>query len=414
MTGPIPAPVFDPVRLEAVRSAGLLDTDADEPFDRLARLAAEVLQAPLAFVTVVDERRSFWKSCIGVDAAAGEDRQNPVEESFCQYVVGSGERLIVGNTRENPLTRSNPSVETMGVAAWAGFPVHAPGGEVLGSFCVVDTKPREWTDHHVAVLKTLSEAASGEVALRMAAERSAALARTLQESLLPPSLPEVPGLQIAATYVPAGDGVHVLGDFYDIFRSSREDEWHAVIGDVCGKGIEAAQVTALAHYTLRAAAMGERDPAAMLRTLNDAMLQQQDADLAPFLTAAVVSVRVHDGSATGTIALAGHPPPLAIRAGGAVEPVGAYGSLLGRLEDPELHPVGFELGAGEALLLFTDGVTEARTGADLFGDQRLAELLEGAGDTDADALVALVRAAVVAHSGGRLRDDMAVLVLRVP
>ena len=415
MAAPLPAPVFDPVRLAAVRATRLLDTAADEPFDRLARLAAAVLEAPLAFVTVVDERRSFWKSCIGVEAATEDDRQNPVEESFCQYVVGSGERLIVGNTRENPITRDNPSVEKMGVEAWAGFPVHAPGGEVLGSFCVVDTRPREWTEHHVAVLKTLSEAASGEVALRMAAERAAALARTLQESLLPPSLPDIPGLELAATYVPAGDGVNVLGDFYDIFRSSDEDEWTAVIGDVCGKGVEAAKVTALAHYTLRAAAMSEREPAAMLRTLNDAMLQQRgDAADAPFLTVAAATLRMREGIAEGTLCLAGHLPPLAVRGDGVVEPLGVLGTLLGRIAEPQLQTVEFRLGPGEALVLYTDGVTEARAGGDLYGEDRLAVLLEGAGSAHAEGLVALVREAAMAHSGGPLRDDLAVLVLRVP
>src|SRR4051812_8198319 len=148
----------------------LLDTGPEEPFDRLARTAASVLDAPLAFVTVVDERRSFWKSCIGVDAPDPEDRQNPVEESFCQYLVGSRAELLVGDAAADPRTRDNPSVEKMGVRAWAGFPLWSPDGQVLGSFCVVDTEPRRWTARDAEVLRTLAAAASGEVALRGAVE----------------------------------------------------------------------------------------------------------------------------------------------------------------------------------------------------------------------------------------------------
>jgi sigma-B regulation protein RsbU (phosphoserine phosphatase) len=201
-----------------VRDTGLLDTPAEEPFDRLARLAAVTLDAPLAFVTVVDESRSFWKSCIGVDATDPADRQNLVEESFCQYVVGSDAELVVGDVVSDPRTRDNPSIAGMGVAAWAGFPLRAPGGETLGSFCVVDTRIRVWTDRDVRVLETLAEAASGEVALRAALEQSAALARTLQQTLLPPVAPRAPGLEIGTIYRAAGSGVEVLGDFYDVSK----------------------------------------------------------------------------------------------------------------------------------------------------------------------------------------------------
>lgn len=156
--------IDDPGRLSAVRETGLLDTPAEEPFDRLARLAATTLDAPLAFVTVVDDRRSFWKACIGVDARDPADRQNPVDQSFCQYVVGLDAELVVGDAAGDPRTQDNPSIAAMGVAAWAGFPLRSPEGEVVGSFCVVDTRVRTWSDHDVEVLRTLAHAFSGATA----------------------------------------------------------------------------------------------------------------------------------------------------------------------------------------------------------------------------------------------------------
>jgi serine phosphatase RsbU (regulator of sigma subunit) len=162
----VPAQVFDPVRLAAVRDSGLLDTPAEANFDRLAGLASMLLGAPFAFVTVVDETRSFWKSCIGIDSDDINERQNPVEQSFCQYVIGTGEPLIVGDVAADPRTADNPSIALMGVAAWAGYPLLGPQGQILGTFCVVDTVVREWTEQHVQILATLAAAAGAEIALR--------------------------------------------------------------------------------------------------------------------------------------------------------------------------------------------------------------------------------------------------------
>jgi hypothetical protein len=210
----VPAAVFDPARLAAVGRTGLLDTGPEEQFDRLARLAATLLGTPFAFVTIVDDTRSFWKSCIGVDSTDPAARQNTVEQSFCKYVIGADTELIVPDTRADERTRDNPSIDLMGVAAWAGFPIRSPNGLVLGTFSAADTFVRDWTPHDVELLRTLSHAASGEIALRealdeanaaaeraeYAAAQAAELAHTLQESLLPDRLPPIPGVQVAARY----------------------------------------------------------------------------------------------------------------------------------------------------------------------------------------------------------------------
>ncbi|MGI8677437.1 MAG: GAF domain-containing SpoIIE family protein phosphatase [Jatrophihabitans sp.] len=165
----------DPARLQAVAAVGLLDTAPEAAFDDLAALAGRLVGAPFAFVTLVDEHRSFWKSRIGIPIDGPV--QNPVDESFCQYVIASAEPLIAGDVTADPLTAGNPSIASMGVRAWAGFPLLAPDGQPLGSFCVVDTVVRQWSDSDVETLRVLSAAASRELALRSSV-RKAALANS--------------------------------------------------------------------------------------------------------------------------------------------------------------------------------------------------------------------------------------------
>jgi len=409
--------ISDPRRLAAVHASGLLDTPPEEPFDRLARLAAVALDAPLAFATIVDDRRSYWKSTVGV---TGEDApcEQSVEESFCQYVVGSGEALIVDDAATDPRTRDNQSVHDLGVAAWAGFPLRGPDGEVLGSFCVVDTRQRTWSERDVETLRTLAASAAGEIALRAAVveERKArgradTLARTLQESLLPPELPLVPGLELAAAFRPAGGGVELVGDFYDVFEDGR-GQWHVLVGDVCGKGVEAAKLAALARYTVGATALGDAAPSTALRRLNEAVLRRHGVG-GPFVTALHGRLAPREGGVDVVVCAAGHPPPLVRRAGGAVERLEAPGTLIGVLEELELHDVAARLGPGDALVLYTDGVTEARAGDGRLGEDGLAALVAGEDGGSAEALAGAVDQ-VAAVGNATQRDDAAVLVVRVP
>ncbi|MCP9488858.1 MAG: SpoIIE family protein phosphatase [Solirubrobacteraceae bacterium MAG38_C4-C5] len=417
MASDVSQAIADPRRLNAVHASGLLDTRPEEPFDRLTRLAATVLDAPLAFATIVDDRRSYWKSAIGV---TGDDApcENPVEESFCQYVVGSNEALIVDDATTDARTRDNPSVHSMGVAAWAGFPLHGPDGEVLGSFCVVDTKRRTWSERDVETLRTLAASAAGEIALRaaVAQERDArgradTLARTLQESLLPPELSLVPGLELAARFRPAGRGVELVGDFYDVFEDGR-GQWHVLVGDVCGKGVEAAKLAALARYTVGATALGNAEPSAALRRLNEAVLRRHGVG-GPFVTAVHGRLAPREGGVDVVVCAAGHPPPLVRRAGGTVERLEAPGTLIGVLEKLELHDVEARLGPGDALVLYTDGVTEARNGDGRLGEDGLATLMGDADGGSAEALAAAIDQGVAAGNATQ-RDDAATLVVRVP
>jgi serine phosphatase RsbU (regulator of sigma subunit) len=248
-------------------------------------------------------------------------------------------------------------------------------------------------------------------------ERFAALARTLQQSLLPPDLPDVPGLELAARYHPAGGGLEVGGDFYDVFQTGRQ-AWAVVMGDVCGKGAEAARTTGLARYTLRAAAMQAKLPSEVLTVLNEALIRQrpEDADPDPrFITAAYARLRLGSGRVRLAVALGGHPPPLLRRRRGRIQQLGDPGTALGLFPQLELRNREVTLKEGDLVLFYTDGVSEARswTTGEEFGERRLRALLAEPGWSSAAAVAAAVEAAVRDHQGGQASDDMAVLVLRV-
>ncbi|MDB5173463.1 MAG: domain S-box [Phycisphaerales bacterium] len=159
----------DAARLKALRQAALLDTPPEEAFDRLTRLAARILGVPVSLVSLVDKDRQFFKSCTGIPEALALSRQTPLTHSFCQHAVLSGEPVIVEDAREHPVLKDNPAV-ALGVVAYAGIPLVTPDGLVLGSFCAIDTKPREWTQEQIDLLRDLTAAAMTEIELRRVAD----------------------------------------------------------------------------------------------------------------------------------------------------------------------------------------------------------------------------------------------------
>lgn len=255
---------------------------------------------------------------------------------------------------------------------------------------------------------------------RLFAERSE-IARSLQDSLLPGVLPDVDGVELGARYRPAGQGLDVGGDFYDAFQADA-NWWVFAVGDVCGHGVEAASLTGLARHTIRSAAMSGVMPSAVLTHLNK-MLLQHSAEIAAgyddsivltprFCTVLVGAVQKRDDGIDVILCSAGHPLPLVRRGNDKVEPVGVPGTLLGVTEDVMLTDVMVHLTPGEALVCYTDGVTDRRSGRRMFGDEGVvASLLQGKG-ASAYELADMVERDSVAFVDGEPFDDMAVFVIR--
>jgi serine phosphatase RsbU (regulator of sigma subunit) len=428
----LPAALSDPGRLAALAATGQVGTAPEPVFDDLARLASSVTGCVLAAITFVGEYRTYWKSVPSLAYAGPDAWQNPVGDDFCYFPVGLNGPFIIEDAANDPRTAGHPALGPWGVGAWAGYPIVTTDKQPVGSMCVIDPSPRKWTPGELETLATLARAASNEVNLRMALQatvtaleiseesltRARSLARSLQDSLLPPLLRPPPGLDAAAFYLPATSGGEtVTGDFYDLFQS-RGPYWTAVMGDVCGKGTEAAKVTALARYTLRADAGDHLSPAEALTRLNAAMLAQR----APlFLTAAQATFRLTANGLTGRLCLAGHPPALIRRAGGQVQQAGASGHLLGYAEAVHLADARFRLASGDLLLLYTDGAIEARPGPGgsqprqlMFDEQALARTLAETRGMDAAATTDHIAAALARRHGGWASDDTALLALRVP
>jgi hypothetical protein len=280
----------------------------------------------------------------------------------------------------------------------------------LGELRVVGKPGHTFSAREEAILAQLGQLASVAVVNAELYSRERRIATTLQRSLLPGTLPTVHGLSAAVRFCPAGEGIEVGGDFYDIFPA--RDDWAAVIGDVCGKGPEAASVTALARHTLRAAAAFEHRPSRVLSLLHRALRDQRGDGR--FSTVAYAHLEVVPRGVRMTLACGGHPLPLVVRADGTVEPVGELGTLLGADLDtePELNEVTVELGEGDALVLYTDGVTEVRRSRrEVFGHADLAGLLSTCAGLPPDAVAERIEQAVLTAAENRPRDDIAILVL---
>lgn len=287
-------------------------------------------------------------------------------------------------------------------------------GRILGAITLVSSGPEPRYDEEDLLL---AENLAYRCALavdnaRLYRDRSE-IARILQRSLLPPHLPEPPGVEVGAEYLPVGEANEVGGDFYDLINTV-EDGWVVVIGDARGKGAEAAAVTALVRYTIRAVTLKVDRPSEVLAALNEAMLQQLPEDR--FCTVACVRLEPEDGSpGVGLdVSRAGHPPPLVVRPDGSVEEVGCSGRVLGVFPDAELQDTPLRLMPGEVLVLYTDGVTEARSpDGEFFGEERLRALLRSCAGLEAGAFASRIKGVVLEFQEGYPRDDLAIVVLRI-
>ncbi|MFJ6635365.1 SpoIIE family protein phosphatase [Streptomyces sp. NPDC091376] len=271
-------------------------------------------------------------------------------------------------------------------------------------------------DHFRQEILELAEDLSRRAALaldnaRLYSERTA-ISQALQRSLLPPGLPQVPGVEVEVIYRAAGEGNEVGGDFYDLFPI-RDGAYGFAIGDVCGTGPEAAAVTGLARHALRLLAREGFGGPAVLERLNAAILDE--GARSRFLTLLYGELwPQEDGSALLKVVCAGHPLPLRLRQDGSVEPAAEPQPLLGVMEDLELYEQTVTLDPGDVLLCVTDGVTERREGTRMLGDDGLTDVLTTCTGLTAGAVAARVLRAVERFAAEPASDDMAILAMRVP
>jgi serine phosphatase RsbU (regulator of sigma subunit) len=310
------------------------------------------------------------------------------------------------------------------VRSYLAVPVKARGGEVLGGLFFGHEQTGVFTEdaeHRVVAVAALAAIAIENNRLHDTARRELdasrrayrerdSVARVLQESLLPPRLPGIDGLSLAARYVP-GSGM-VGGDFYDVF-AVHEGVHGVAIGDVQGKDARAAAMTSVVRHTLRTTALQRSDPSDALSFVNQVVLQEQVPGDPRFASAAFALLHAGEEGWEVRLSSAGHPPALVVRAAGGVEECHAPGLLLGIADDPELATATATLRPGDALVLYTDGLTEARSGDGLLGEERVHEQLARHAGASAAGIVTALEELVLGHSGEHRRDDIALLVVRV-
>ncbi|WP_245237125.1 GAF domain-containing SpoIIE family protein phosphatase [Streptomyces iakyrus] len=441
----VPDEVVEVGRMEAVRRYDILDTPPDGAFDRVAALAARLFDVPVATVTIVDEDRIWFKAAHGLDGVSEIGR----DPGLCGSAVLRDDALVIPDTLLDDVACANPLVTgPLGVRFYAAAPITTTDGHKLGTVNVLDTKARSITSEQTATLTDLAAIVLDEMELRLSALRTvrqeqraaeaeraareqaerdkaaiASFASTLQRTLLPPALPTVPGLELACHYHTAS--VHdVGGDFYDVFPLPA-GKWGLFLGDVCGKGAEAATITSLARYTLRASAQHTDDPVAVLEALNSALLADVWAG-SRFCTA-FFAILTPDAAGGFTVELAtgGHPPayhlsPAPPEAGPAthtrvkaVSPKG--GMLIGAFPGACFASTTLHLAEGQALLLYTDGLTEARVSTDaMLGDEGLTGFLTARPASCGAAQLVQDTVGLLDALPEGASDDVALLALSVP
>jgi PAS domain S-box-containing protein len=301
-------------------------------------------------------------------------------------------------------------LQAIGATAVIIVPLAAPA-RTLGAITLVSSESlRRLSQVDLALAERLGRRAGTAVeSARLYTERTK-IANMLEAALLPESLPEIPGAELASLYRAAGELNDVGGDFYDVLDYG-PGRWLLVIGDVCGKGPRAAAVTALARHTLRTAAMLDLPPTAMLDTLHAALRHQPSGS--DLCTVCIATLELRPAGARLTVTLAGHPPPLIIDPDGESRQVGTPGTLLGVLDPIEISEVDVPLQPGQTVLLYTDGLPEADRAGVQLGEQQLFEQDAERPDPTLVGLLTQIERAALRRAHGRLRDDIALLALRL-
>ncbi|CAL9348045.1 SpoIIE family protein phosphatase [Streptomyces sp. enrichment culture] len=385
--------------------------DEKQTLQRLAALSVPVL-APLAAVDIVEAGRAHRTAAAAPtdearDLLASRSPVRLTEDDPVARVLASGVTEVARQTPAGP----GPWQE-LGVTGYVCVPL-MDRGRPFGVLSLFSTDHLPFDGHRIALAEEVARrAASAARNARQYAQR-AAIARDQQSGLLLPGLPDIPGAQLAAFYHPAGEGLDIGGDFYDVF-SRGDGSWAFILGDVCGRGARAATTTALVRHTARAVAPLIDDPVGIVKAVDKALNDRNAHQNNGFVTLVYGHLTPVAGGLAVDLVRAGHTAPFLLGADRTVTPVDAPGSLLGIGIPPRLGTVRFTLRPAESLVLYTDGITECRgTGTHQYGDARLVNALAAAParPTATDIVRSLTGDIRAFMSGHTVDDDQAALVV---
>jgi len=393
-------------QIQSVTDAALSGLGVDELADQLLRKIREVLEADSATLLLLDKTGTMLVEHTTVGAQTGE--------ATIPIPMGRGIAGTIASTM-SPIVAEDLSTYEV-VRPWLvrsmrslmGVPL-VYNGAVMGVIHVATRTRRRFTADEIEVAELAANRIAAALERASLYDSRSAMAQALQRSLLPSSLPEIDGVELAALYHPFSPDHEICGDFYDVYPHG-EGTWGVVVGDVSGKGPKAAAIMGLVAHTMRALARYESRPSAVLTALNDTLLAAERMTDEQFCTACEMRLRSEPDHLRITLCLAGHPLPLLLRADGSVEEAGLPGTLLGSFRDPELHDVALDLQPGDALVAYTDGLVERRDVGIDEGQQELAELLSTCTELSAEGIVARISRELVERVS--LDDDVAVFVIR--
>ncbi|SER97583.1 PP2C family protein-serine/threonine phosphatase [Actinokineospora terrae] len=366
---------------------------ADHRSDRLAIYGG----AEHTFATSVD--RSVVED-LGVGRVLRSGRSELLHVALDEDYADGLDSMIPHDKLRHEATSLRPA-DVLGLALTAR-------GTTVGVLVIVRGAGRGFPEDDVALAEQIAGRAAMALDSARLYEDRTRVASVLQAGLRPPTLPRAAGLRLAARFRAAAEHLDIGGDFYDVHGSGRD--WVLVTGDVCGKGVEAAVLTGRARQSIRTAAHFDRSPHSVLAALN-AVLYDEESD--KFVTAVCARVRpAEDGrSARVDLAAAGHPAPLVLRADGTVEQVMVGGTVAGVLPEVGYLENTIHLASGDTMLMFTDGIYEARGADGFYGMDRLVALLPAYAGAGPEAVCEAVEQDVVEYLAGRSHDDMALFAV---
>ncbi|MGJ5748868.1 serine phosphatase RsbU (regulator of sigma subunit) [Streptomyces puniciscabiei] len=380
------------------------ETHYANSLQRMARLTVPAL-APLCAVHVSECGQT---QRIAIAASTREGEKLLSSPALCDEVDAAVVRLLASGATES--ARGSGLCAQLGIRDFVCVPL-ATRGRTFGALTLLATElPLD--ERKVALAQELARRAAASADNAHQFTDRVRLSHDLQAGLLPPELPRIPGATLAASYHPAGEGLEVGGDFYDVFPLSA-DRWALMIGDVSGRGALAATTTGMVRHTARAAARLLDEPVAVVTAINDALAGDTTED-DQFVSLVYGELRHAASHLSLNLIRAGHVPPLVRRADGTVVEHTQPGLLLGIGPDPDFCPCRIDLRSGDSLVLVTDGITEARSATgEFFGEERLSDALRAVRTSTptATAIIESITTAVTAFAGKATPDDQAALVI---